>query len=248
MEISEALVKILRKAERIAVLTGAGVSAESGVPTFRGPGGLWRRYSPQELATPKAFARDPKLVWEWYDWRRSLIAPLKPNDAHRFIAALEKLYPQFLLITQNIDGLHQKAGNRKVIELHGNIWKVRCTREGTIKEDYRVPMPEIPPRCDHCGALLRPHVVWFGEPLPPDALDEAVWASENYEIFLVVGTSGLVYPAASLPQMAKGRGGHVIEINPDETPITEYADFSLRGKAGEASRTLAKKLGLNLES
>ncbi len=237
------LVKALTEAQRVAVLTGAGVSAESGVPTFRGKEGLWRKYSPQELATPQAFARDPKLVWEWYDWRRGLIAPLEPNPAHRFIARLEKEVPHFLLITQNIDGLHQKAGSQKLVELHGNIWKVRCTREGTVTEDRRVPLPEIPPKCDSCGALLRPHVVWFGESLPVDALEEAMDAAENCDLFLVVGTSGVVYPAASLPQVARSHGALVVEINPEETPITPLAIWSLRGKAGEISRLLARELG-----
>ncbi len=243
MRIPRELVKALVEARRVAVLTGAGVSAESGVPTFRGKDGLWRRYSPQELATPQAFARDPKLVWEWYDWRRGLIAPLEPNPAHRFIARLEGEVPDFLLITQNIDGLHEKAGSRKLVELHGNIWKVRCTREGTVKEDRRVPLPEIPPKCENCGALLRPHVVWFGESLPVDALEEAMGAAEECDLFLVVGTSGVVYPAASLPQVARSRGALVVEINPEETPLTPLATWSLRGKAGEVAKALARELG-----
>jgi len=244
--LSETVIKVLKEAKRVAVLTGAGVSAESGVPTFRGKDGLWKKYSPQELATPYAFERDPKLVWEWYDWRRSLIAPLSPNPAHKLIAAFENYYPEFLLITQNIDGLHQKAGSKKIVELHGNIWKVRCTKEGRVKEDYRVPLPEIPPKCEVCGALLRPHVVWFGEQLPVYVLEEAIRASKTCDLFLVVGTSGLVYPAASLPEIAKTEGAKVIEINPEETPITAYADFSLRGKAGEISKILAKELNIDL--
>jgi len=243
VEVPKGLVKTLNDARRVAVLTGAGVSAESGVPTFRGEEGLWRKYSPQELATPQAFARDPKLVWEWYDWRRGLIAPLEPNPAHRFIALLERRVPQFLLITQNIDGLHQKAGSKRLVELHGNIWKVRCTREGTVKEDRRVPLPEIPPRCESCGALLRPHVVWFGESLPVDALEEAMEAAENCDLFLVVGTSGVVYPAAALPQVARSHGALVVEINPEETPLTSLATWSLQGKAGEVAQRLAREMG-----
>ncbi len=240
--IPKSLIEAIRQAERVTVLTGAGVSAESGVPTFRGKEGLWKKYSPQELATPQAFAQDPRLVWEWYDWRRGLIAPLKPNAAHKFIATLEERYPHFLLITQNIDGLHQKAGSKKLVELHGNIWKVRCTKEGTVEEDKRVPLPQIPPLCSRCGALLRPHVVWFGEPLPTDALHQAMEAAENCDLFLVVGTSAVVYPAASLPQIAQSHGAQVVEINPEETPITPIAHWSLRGKAGEICQRLAQAL------
>jgi len=243
LEIPRELVRALIEAQRVAVLTGAGVSAESGVPTFRGKEGLWRKYSPQELATPEAFARDPRLVWEWYDWRRGLIAPLEPNPAHRFIARLEKEVPDFLLITQNIDGLHQKAGSERLVELHGNIWKVRCTREGTVTEDKRVPLPDIPPKCKNCGALLRPHVVWFGESLPVDALEEAMEAAEECDLFLVVGTSGVVYPAASLPQIARSHGAVVVEFNPEETPLTPLTTWSLRGKAGEVAQALARELG-----
>lgn len=246
-EIPKDLIEAFCKVKSVAVLTGAGVSAESGVPTFRGQDGLWKRYSPQELATPQAFAKDPKLVWEWYDWRRSLIAPLKPNAAHRFIADLEKRYPHFLLITQNIDGLHQKAGSVRLVELHGNIWKVRCTKEGTVKEDRRVPLPQIPPLCETCGALLRPHVVWFGESLPPDALAQATEAAESCELFLVIGTSGVVYPAAALPQIAQSHKAKVLEINPEETPITPIATWHLRGKAGEVCQKLARALDLPLE-
>ncbi len=245
-EIPRDLIKGLREGQNVAVLTGAGVSAESGVPTFRGQEGLWKRYSPQELATPQAFAQDPKLVWEWYDWRRSLIAPLEPNAAHRFIAALEKRYPHFLLITQNIDGLHQKAGSTRLVELHGNIWKLRCTEEGTVRDDKRVPLPQIPPLCDNCGALLRPHVVWFGEPLPPDALNRAMEAAEDCDLFLVVGTSGVVYPAAAFPQIAQSHKAKVLEINPEETPITSVTTWYLKGKAGEVCQMLARALDLPL--
>ena len=242
-ELPKDLMKTFREVKSVAVLTGAGVSAESGVPTFRGQDGLWKKYSPQELATPQAFAKDPKLVWEWYDWRRRLIAPLKPNAAHRFIAALEKRYPHFLLITQNIDGLHQKAGSVRLVELHGNIWKVRCTKEGTVKEDRRVPLPQLPPSCENCGALLRPHVVWFGESLPPDALAQAMEAAENCDLFLVIGTSGVVYPAAALPQIARSHNAKILEINPEKTPISPIATWHLEGKAGEVCQALALSLG-----
>lgn len=214
------------------MLTGAGVSAESGVPTFRGAGGLWRQFRAEDLATPEAFARDPRLVWEWYDWRRQKIAPCRPNPAHQALAALEARTADFLLITQNIDDLHRQAGSRRMVELHGNIWRARCVREGAVSELPEVPLREIPPRCP-CGALWRPDVVWFGEALPPGALEQAMRAAESCEVFLVVGTSALVQPAASLPVMAKGGGAAVIEINPEPTPISHMVDASLQGKAGE---------------
>jgi NAD-dependent protein deacetylase/lipoamidase len=216
---------------RVLALTGAGVSAESGVPTFRGAEGLWRRFRPEDLATPEAFDRDPKLVWEWYASRREGLAPLRPNAAHEALAALEARVPVFLLATQNVDGLHAAAGSRAMVELHGNIWRVRCLagcREP--REDRRVPLPEMPPRCG-CGALLRPDVVWFGESLDEKAVESALHAAESAEIVLVIGTSSLVYPAAALPQVARARGAFVIEVNPEETPLTRSVDVSLRGKA-----------------
>ena len=220
------------RARRMVVLTGSGVSAESGVPTFRGEGGLWRNFRAEELATPHAFQVDPRLVWEWYNWRRELIAPLKPNPAHLMIARFEEHFPQFTLITQNIDGLHQRAGSRNVIELHGNIWRVRCTREGKITEHHEVPLSEIPPTCS-CGALLRPDVVWFGEALPEGALQRAIEAASQCQIMLVVGTSAVVQPAASLPVVAREHGAAVIEVNLEPTPITRLADQSLLGPAAE---------------
>ncbi len=227
---------------RIRVLTGAGISAESGIPTFRGKDGLWKKYDPMELATPEAFQRDPKLVWEWYDWRRQLIAGAEPNEGHRTLAQMEESFPDFWLITQNVDGLHQRAGSRKVIELHGNIWKVRCVSCGREDYDYRAPLPEIPPRCDNCGGLLRPGVVWFGESLPIDALQKAYELSEEAEVFIVVGTSAQVYPAAELPLVAKRSGARLIEVNPEETPLTPYADISLREKASTGLKKVLELL------
>ena len=182
-------------------MTGAGVSAESGVPTFRGDGGLWRQCRAEDLATPQAFARNPRLVWEWYDWRRQKIAGCRPNPAHEALAQLEARCAEFLLVTQNIDDLHRRAGSRRLVELHGNIWRVRCAREATVSALPDVPLREIPPRCA-CGALLRPDVVWFGEALPVEALERARVAAEACDLFLVVGTSALVQPAASLRHMA----------------------------------------------
>jgi NAD-dependent deacetylase len=227
--IAEAALR-LRAARRVVVLTGAGISAESGVPTFRGPGGLWRHYRPEDLATPEAFARDPHLVWEWYAWRREIIAPLRPNAAHVSLVALESRTPQFLLATQNVDGLHAVAGSRRIVELHGTLWQLRCTSCAYAREDRSVPLAEVPPRCD-CGALLRPGVVWFGEALSEEAVATAFEAARAADAVLVVGTSSLVYPAAALPQVARAAGAFVIEVNPEATPLTPLADVSLRGTA-----------------
>ncbi|MCJ7612729.1 MAG: NAD-dependent deacylase [Candidatus Aminicenantes bacterium] len=217
----------------IAVLTGAGISAESGVPTFRGQGGLWKQFRAEDLATPEAFQRDPKLVWEWYDWRRGLMSKVEPNPGHATLALWERRFPEFSLITQNIDGLHARAGSRRVIELHGNIWKTRCVAEGRIIDNSDVPLKEIPPRCPSCGAVLRPHVVWFGESLDEADLGLAFSRSGRCRLMFVLGTSALVHPAASLPLAAARAGAQVVEINPDPTPLTHQADFSLRGKTGE---------------
>jgi NAD-dependent deacetylase len=222
----------LRAARSVLALTGAGVSAESGVPTFRGPGGLWRQFRFEDLATPEAFARDPKLVWEWYAWRRETIARLAPNAAHVALAAMERRLPGFRLATQNVDGLHAAAGSRRVLELHGSLWRTRCTACRQSAEDRRVPLPELPPRCA-CGTLLRPDVTWFGEPLPQGAVAEAVAAARSAEVVLVVGSSQLVYPAAGLPEIAQARGAFVIEVNTEPTPLTPAADVSLRGTAAD---------------
>ncbi len=221
----------IREARSVAVLTGAGISAESGVPTFRGPGGLWRQYRPEELATPEAFRRDPRLVWEWYDWRRQRIAQARPNAGHEALVRLERSKPRFWLITQNVDGLHERAGSRRVIKLHGDIWLVRCVACGREQRDERVPLPELPPRCA-CGGLLRPGVVWFGEALPPGAWEAAEQAVREAEVLLVVGTSAVVYPAAGLIPLAQACGARVIEVNPEETAMSARLDCSLRGPAG----------------
>ncbi|HPT28722.1 MAG TPA: NAD-dependent deacylase [Bryobacteraceae bacterium] len=222
----------LRESRRIAVLTGAGISAESGVPTFRGPGGLWKSFKSEDLATPGAFARDPKLVWEWYEWRRTLLAKVEPNAGHRALASLEDSSPDFSLVTQNVDGLHERSGSRRVTSIHGSIWRVRCTGCGAESTDDRVPLPKLPPLCG-CGALVRPGVVWFGEPLPRKAWAEAERAVSNCDLLLVIGTSAQVYPAASLIPMAAQAGARVIEINLEETPLSGITSLSLRGKAGD---------------
>ncbi len=222
----------LKSAERLVVLTGAGISAESGIPTFRGAGGLWRNFRAEDLATPTAFARDPKLVWEWYNWRRGLIANAQPNRGHEAIAELEQRIPEFTLITQNVDGLHQLAGNRNVLEIHGSIWTLRCVRCGAEREDRSVPLSELPPQCP-CGGIQRPGVVWFSEGLDAQVWHNAEEAAISADVLLVAGTSAVVYPAASLAPLAKRSGARVIEINLDETPISSVVDCSLRGSSGE---------------
>jgi NAD-dependent deacetylase len=222
----------LSQASAVAILTGAGISAESGVPTFRGTGGLWRDYKPEELATPEAFERDPKLVWEWYNWRRERIANAAPNPAHRALVQLEIRKPRFTLITQNVDGLHDLAGNGKILKLHGDIWRMRCTVCGANFPNRRVPLPKIPPHCA-CGGLARPNVVWFGEPLPEGMMKEAEHAVAEAEVFLVIGTSAVVHPAAGLIPFAKEAGARVIEINPVATAATAIVDCALQGFAGE---------------
>ena len=226
------LAEALGRATRVVALTGAGASAESGVPTFRGPEGLWKGYDPMKLATPEAFARDPDEVWEWYDWRRQKVAECSPNPGHEVLAQLERRIEKFLLVTQNVDRLHQAAGSQDVVELHGDIWTLRCSAGcGYAAEDRRAPIEEIPP-CPDCGAHLRPGVVWFGEALPPGAMDRATAATRTCEVFLVIGTSSVVYPAAGLTPMAAASGAQVFEINPQ--PGARFPGVSiLCGPAGE---------------
>jgi NAD-dependent deacetylase len=238
--IPQELIERLAAARRVAVLTGAGISAESGIPTFRDAlTGLWANYDPQELATPEGFARNPKLVWDWYAERRQRIAGVQPNPGHVALAALERRFEQFTLVTQNIDSLHQRAGSRTVVELHGNIARVKCSREETIVSEF--PDNESPPRCP-CGAWLRPDVVWFGEMLPAGALTRAEAAAEQCEVFLSIGTSAQVYPAAELPLRALSAGATVVEINPERTALTRHAHFALPGAAGVVLPQLLEKL------
>lgn len=221
----------LHSAQRAAVLTGAGISAESGIPTFRGPGGLWRNFRPEDLATPEAFARDPHLVWEWYDWRRGLIAKAEPNAGHLALVELEKRVPAFDLITQNVDGLHRRAGSRNVTCLHGDIWTLRCTSCWKSVESLQVPLDPRPPRCE-CGAMQRPGVVWFGEALPAAEWLAAEEAARHCDVFLIVGTSAAVMPAGGLAALARRAGAKVIEVNAEQTHLSAAADASLRGPAG----------------
>jgi NAD-dependent deacetylase len=242
------LLALLDSTTRLAVLTGSGISSESGIPTFRGEHGLWRQFRAEELATPEAFERDPQLVWEWYDWRRGIIGRAEPNEGHRTISAWQETFSSFSLITQNIDGLHERAGSRQPIELHGNIWKMRCVEEGTVTECRDVPLRILPPRCPACGAMLRPHIVWFGEALDRRVLDDAFRRSTACDVMFVVGTSAVVHPAASLPLAAAEAGAKIVEVNPDPTPLSRAADFVLRGKAGEVLPLLQRKIIEKLRS
>jgi len=214
----------------VAALTGAGISAESGVPTFRSQGGFWESESVEDLATPAGFRRDPGRVWKWYDARRRQVAACAPNDGHLALARYEERHPDFTLVTQNVDGLHRLAGSRNVVALHGDLFRVRCTREGTAREDRRIPLPQIPPRCE-CGALLRPDVVWFGEPLPESEMAAAERAARSADLFFVIGTSALVYPAAGLPLLARERGAYLVELNVETTPLTALTDEAIQGPA-----------------
>lgn len=226
------LIDRLRSARRVAVLTGAGVSAESGVPTFRdAQSGLWAQYRPEDLATPQAFQKQPSLVWEWYAWRRELVSQVEPNAGHLALAQMERLIPEFTVVTQNVDRLHKKAGSLNVIELHGDLQQIRCSKEGTIVENW-VETGRVPPCCPACGDLLRPNVVWFGESLPEEALRSAWETARKSEIFLSIGTSTIVEPAASLPWFALQNGAIVLEVNPNPTPLSEAAHFTLNGAAG----------------
>jgi NAD-dependent deacetylase len=245
---TKALIEVLSHANHVVVSTGAGISAESGIPTFRGKEGLWKKYRAEELATPTAFAQNPNLVWEFYEWRRGIIAEKEFNPGHKVLARWENIFPVYSLITQNIDGFHQKAGSKNVLELHGNIWKLRCTEEGTITENHETPLKKSPPLCPDCGALLRPHVVWFGESLSPTVLQKAFQLSSECNMIFVVGTSAFVQPAASLPLAAAEAGAKIVEINPDPTPLTPYADFSFREKAGQILPLIDEELKKTLRA
>lgn len=230
------LAEHIRKASGITVLTGAGVSAASGVPTFRGEDGLWKSYSPQDLATPEAFARNPELVWEWYDWRRGLISRCHPNAAHEVIAAWSRRYPGFTLITQNVDGLHEKAGTENIVRFHGTLWEVfccnRCPESPERWRDETVPLEAIPPTCPYCGGLIRPAVVWFGEGFDNGVLEKSAAALEC-DTFMTVGTAAVVYPAAGLISEAHRRGAFTVEINLEPTPASGAVDLSIQGPAEE---------------
>ncbi|ALG67369.1 SIR2 family NAD-dependent protein deacylase [Beggiatoa leptomitoformis] len=242
MIIPAELTQCLKHSKRLAILTGAGISAESGVPTFRdAQTGLWAQYNPTELATPEAFQQNPKLVWEWYAWRQQLVAKAEPNAGHLALVELEHHQPSLTIVTQNIDGLHQRAGSNRVIELHGNINRFKCATENRILEQWE-KQTAIPPHCPYCNGLIRPDVVWFGESLPVFALEQALQAIERSDVLLTIGTSALVQPAATLPLKALQQGATVIEINPETTPLTPCVHFSLRGKSGDILPKLLKSV------
>ncbi len=242
-------VELMLKARNFAVLTGAGVSKESGIPTFRdAQTGLWAKYDPETLASPSGFRKDPRLVWQWYDMRRQKLAEVKPNPAHYAIAELERLVPDLFVLTQNVDGLHRAAGSINIIELHGNISTFHCFDRLHVMENVPLGLSD-PPLC-HCGSLIRPGVVWFGEALPAVSLEKAFAVARQCQVMFVVGTSGLVHPAASLPFITKRQGGAVIEVNPEHTPITEVADVFIQSPAGTAMPSLVQhfKQSLNAKS
>jgi len=237
------LLAAVRGAQRVVALTGAGVSAESGVPTFRdAQTGMWENFKPEDLATAGAFRENPRLVWEWYAWRREKVRSVQPNAGHKALAAMARRYPEFTLITQNVDGLHQRAGSKGVIELHGNITRTKCFDENVVIPEW-TETGEVPPRCPQCRGHLRPDVVWFGESLPEAGLNEAMRASGACDVFLSIGTSSVVHPAAMLPEIALRSGATVVEINPDETPLTANATFSLRGPSGIVLPELLRAVG-----
>ena len=238
----EEFLNILLNCNNCVVLTGAGISAESGVPTFRGKEGLWGKLKPEELATMDAFIANPKVVWEWYNWRRDLINKVRPNPGHFALTELEKRFDSFTLITQNVDGLHEKAGTKNILELHGNVYRNKCLDCQQIFIESDDIDPANIPTCNYCGGKIRPDIVWFGEMLDEDIIQEAFYVTEQADLFLSIGTSALVHPAASLPVIAKQHGATLVEINIDETPISSLSDFNWKSKAGEFLPELCEKL------
>ncbi|GAI00629.1 unnamed protein product [marine sediment metagenome] len=230
----EKVIEILNSSKSLFILTGAGISAESGIPTFRGTDGLWKNYSATDLATPEAFEKNPELVWEWYHWRQGIILKAEPNPAHFAVAELEKKFNNFLLLTQNVDNLHRRAGSKKVLELHGNIFRARCLSCGRIVHHQIEPGKEIInlPKCD-CEGLLRPDIVWFGEQIPQDIWQASLEFLSAADTSIICGTSGIVWPAAAIPEMAKKNRAKIIEINLEPTPISSIVDVSILGKAGK---------------
>lgn len=249
----ERAAKAIAGAGRVVALTGAGISSESGVPTFRGPGGLWKQFRPEDLANLHAFNRNPALVWEWYRWRRQQVAEARPNAGHACLVRLERRLSAFALVTQNVDGLHRRAGSATIVELHGNIWRSVCARRcGVVLDESpwmarpdrasaSPPQPDQLPHCN-CGSLLRPDVVWFGEALDSDVLGTAIDEAEAADVMLVIGTSGLVHPAAGLPALARRSGAMTIEINVEETPLSDSMDIVLRGTSGVVLPALEARL------
>jgi NAD-dependent deacetylase len=245
-EVTDELRMMFDKARHVAVLTGAGISAESGVPTFRGGGGAeiwtWRGRPVTELSSAELMRTDPKLVWEWFDYRRGLLSEIQPNPGHYALAQWEPRFEEFTLITQNIDDLHRVAGSLNVLEVHGNVWRARCLRCASTFEARETPLEDVP-CCFVCGAAARPDVVLFGEMLPEAVFERAEQAAQRADLFFVIGTSAVVYPAAGLPVAAKQAGARVIEVNPEMTDISFLADYTLLGKAGEILPQFLKERG-----
>jgi len=241
---SKKLIEISTSAQKVAVLTGAGISAESGVPTFRGEEGLWKKFRPEELANFNAFIKNPKLVWEWYQYRRKLISEVEPNPGHHALVTMEKFYSDFTLITQNVDNLHQRTGSQNICELHGNILRNKCVDCNKYITNIEITEKNTVPRCE-CGGLIRPDVVWYGEMLPLNILEKAFKAAEQCELFFSIGTSAVVQPAASLPLHAKEVGAYVVEINYEATVISNFVNESILGKSGEILPQLVDKLSQN---
>ena len=241
-QIPAELIQRLRSAQHVAVLTGAGISAESGVPTFRdAQTGFWARFSPQELATREAFRRNPKMVWDWYAYRRELVSKVRPNAGHLALVEMEARVVRLTLVTQNVDGLHQQAGSKGVLELHGNIRRCKCFDRDHPAESWD-EMGEIPPRCVLCQSLLRPDVVWFGEELPVETFFAARRAARECDVFLSIGTSSIVYPTAELPHTAAAEGAYTVEINPNPTDFTPHANCSFRAPSGQFLPALVRSV------
>jgi NAD-dependent deacetylase len=235
-------IEILKQSRSLFILTGAGISAESGIPTFRGADGLWKNYSATDLATPEAFARNPKLVWEWYHWRQDIIRAAQPNPAHFAVTDLEDYYEKFLLLTQNVDNLHRRAGTKNVLELHGNIFRTRCCTCGVIADLDACQNPSAAIPVCPCGGMLRPDVVWFGEGIPHNVWQKSLEFVTAADTTIICGTSGVVWPAAAIPEFAQKSGGRTIEVNLEPTPISGLMDVTLCGKAGDILPRIVARL------
>lgn len=227
------LIELGRKAKTVAVITGAGMSRESGIPTFRGPDGLWKNFRPEQLATPEAFHRDPALVWEWYEWRRQIVLKAEPHAGHEVIAAMERYYPEFLLITQNVDGLHPRAGNRHMIEIHGSIHRARCSVCAHRFDLQPEPLKELPLRCPKCQELARPDVVWFGESYEEENLRRSIDFLSGADLVWIIGSSGMVSVPVYLAGHASNSGAVLVDLNPEAAEFSRYCDITIRGAAGQ---------------
>jgi NAD-dependent deacetylase len=247
----DALIAVFHNRGNLVVLTGAGVSKESGIPTFRdAQTGLWANYNPEDLATREGFLQNPKMVWEWYDFRRNKVWDAQPNPGHYALAVMETLFPRFTLITQNIDNLHHRAGSRNVVELHGNIFHYKCLDHNhPVSLELLAPPQEMPPHCPRCNSIVRPDVVWFGEMLSEAVLNKAYAKASTANVMIIAGTSGVVHPAAGLPAMAKEAGATIIEINPEMSALTPFVvDLFLQGPSGEILTQLLQGLQQRIQS